>query len=271
MFDAEDLNKVLWWVDKGFSILPCQPGSKSLIAGFGQYKRKLKTSAEVRKWFRFGSSFNVAVVAPFDALILDFDQISVYALWADKCPAAAQSYTQATPRGGRHVFIRGEAPAGLHLVEGAEVKRVALVEPSQIGGVQYKTTMERPFYDGDISQVLSPLSKPGCATPYALIASRTRARATNATGMIPTIKQHYPISKVLETYLPKTNFIGRGGWLTCLCPFHDDHKPSFYFSDAVGVWGCHACNVRGDVINLYARFEQIPVREAISRLWAVMS
>lgn len=271
MFDTKKLNQVLWWVEKDFQILPCQPGSKSLITGFGQYRRKFTTAEEVQKWFCHGSNFNVAVIAPRDVIILDFDKISVYAQWVDKCPVAAQSYTQSTPRGGRHVFLRGEAPAGLQLIDGAEVKRVVLVEPSQIGGVKYKTTSEHSFYNGDVIQVLTPISRPGHATPYALTASQARARAGNALGMIPTIKQHWTISKVLRTYLPQVEFIGRGEWLKCLCPWHDDHHPSLYFSDAVGYWSCKRCDLHGDVINLYARFEQVPVREAISQLWARMA
>lgn len=264
------IERVRWWMSKGFSILPCQPGVKSLVSGFGQYKKKITDEREAAQWFGPLSQANVAVMCPDGFFILDFDAISVYAKWASQCPSAAQSYTENTPRGGKHVFLVGDVPAGVQLVEGAELKKIVLVSPSQIEQQDYKIAVERPFYHGDALQVLFPLAKPGHATPYALHASQIRHAAVNPLSRIEQIKNHFKISHVLSTYRPNIKIIGDGVFQSCLCPFHRDSKPSFYFSDSKGVWGCHACNVRGDVINLYARFEAVNVREAISRMWAVM-
>lgn len=40
---------------------------------------------------------------------------------------------------------------------------------------------------------------------------------------------------------------GRGGWQAVQCPFHDDTTASASFSEAEGVFKCHACDVKGSV------------------------
>lgn len=37
-----------------------------------------------------------------------------------------------------------------------------------------------------------------------------------------------------------------GAEVEALCPFHEDHRPSFYFNLKRGMWICHACGVRGN-------------------------
>lgn len=259
------------WLSRGFSLLPCQPGQKALVPGYGIFKAKITNTEQARQWFYDGSAANIAVLAPDGFFILDFDDLDLYAQWAKACPEAARSCTETTPRGGTHVFMRGNPPKGVQLKKGAELKRVVLVAPSIVGGKLYKCVSDPKILDADPVSVLSSLSEEGHATPYFLQASQTRKPVDNPLSRVSQIKEHYSIEKVLKLYRPDIVLSGRGDWKTCKCPFHKDNKPSFYFSDVVGVWGCHACNVRGDVINLYARFEGVNVREAITRMWAVMA
>jgi len=37
-----------------------------------------------------------------------------------------------------------------------------------------------------------------------------------------------------------------------------------------GMWGCYACGVRGDVVNLYAALHGLLVRDAIAEMAAVL-
>jgi len=266
------LDRANFWIENGFTLLPCQPQTKMLVSGFGQYKAKIKDHKNINVWWGKSGGANLAVIAPDDFYILDFDSIAVYALWVDKCPTPAASYTEHTPRGGRHVFLRGTPPQGIKLVSGVELKKVVLVAPSSLGpNYDYKVQIENDFILADPVDTLFSLSQPGHATPYALRASQARKPLVNPMSHIEQIKSHFTISHVLKTYRPQIAIGGRGDFQSCACPFHKDNKPSFWFSDSKGLWGCHACNVRGDVINLYARFEAVNVREAISRMWAVMA
>lgn len=269
----DTLARADFWLERGFYVLPCQPNKKALVGGFGQYRAKITSHVDAVKFWGNGGACNMAVLSPEGFYILDFDIPEVYKKWAQACPEAAQTYSEATPRSGTHVFLQGTPPAGLTLIKGAEIKRVVLVAPSSIEGKPYETTFEGEILQFDPVQVFSPLSAPGHATPYALQASAIRqARSiANPLSRIEQIKAHFIISNVLTTYRPDIKFFGRGDFKSCHCPFHKDNKPSFWLNDAAGLWGCHGCNVRGDVINLYARFEMINVREAISRMWAVMA
>jgi hypothetical protein len=266
------IDRAKFWLDNGFQLLPCQLNSKSLIYGFGQYRSKIADMKTARAWWdKIGATANMAVLAPENFYILDFDLISVYSHWASVCPVAAGSYTERTPNGGRHVFLRGTPPAGAVLIPGAEIKRIVLVSPSVIDGREYTIVSDHSDFSApDPVDVLFSLSAIGHASPNFLQADQTRRRAYPAGSRISEIKGYYTISHVLNLYRPEIK-IKAGDWSTCACPFHKDNRPSFYFNDRQGVWGCHACNVRGDVINLYARFEAVNVQEAIKRMWAVMA
>ena len=51
-----------------------------------------------------------------------------------------------------------------------------------------------------------------------------------------------------------------------LCPFHEDHKPSFYVSPAKQIFKCFACSAGGDVIKFTQMRENLTFPEAIERL-----
>jgi hypothetical protein len=271
---SAQMESVTRWLNRGFAILPCQPGTKSLMSGFGLYRSKISDIETALQWWKQNSKVNMAVIAPEDFFILDFDSVDVYAQWTKEYPSAARSYTETTPRGGTHVFMRGKAPAGVTLKTGAELKRIVLVFPSVVQGLSYKCVSG----SGEILAVdpvacLSSLSiqAPGKATNNFLRADQARRSSVNPFSHIEQIKQHYTISRVLSMYHPELVVSGRGDFKSCACPFHEDKKPSFWFNDQSGLFGCHACKVRGDVINLYAKFEGVKVGEAITRMWAVMS
>ena len=262
MFNKIDRAK--FWLDNGFYLLPCQVNSKSLVAGFGQYRNKISDIKTACAWWdKKGSSANMAVLVPDNFYILDFDILDVYARWVQLCPAGARSYTEITPRGGTHVFLRGTPPTGSVLITGAEIKKIVLVAPSVVDGKEYQSVSNVNFASPDPVDVLSSLSAPGHATPNFLRADQARRNSFPAGTRINEIKRHYTISHVLNLYRSGIKTDGIGNWKTCACPFHNDRKPSFYFNDELGVWGCHACGVRGDVINLYARFEAVSLQEAI--------
>lgn len=271
---SEKIERALWWIGKGFSILPCQPNSKYLVSGFGQYRAKLETADAVTAWWKKSPLSNVAILTPQDHYVLDFDNISVYCMWLATFPAAGVSYTETTPSGGKHVFFRGEVPAGIKLIQGAEVKRIVIVSPSVVCDRAYTIDCDRSeFRCPDVAQVLSPLSVPGHATPAFLQADQIRRNAYSAGSRIGQIKKHFKISSVLKIYHPEIETKGRNEFQGCKCPL-EDHKKSkapFFFSDEKGFWKCHACGIGGDVINLYARLEGVNMQEAISRMWKVMA
>jgi hypothetical protein len=131
------------WITRGYKVLPCQPDTKILIAGYGPNLLDLNNAEEIESWFRFRHA-NLAVVVPANHVVLDFDpdkDPEQYDRFITESPEAALSYTEETPRGGHHVFLAGEnniVPGWAEIVPGLEIKRVVLVYPSQVRGKQYR-------------------------------------------------------------------------------------------------------------------------------------
>lgn len=55
----------------------------------------------------------------------------------------------------------------------------------------------------------------------------------------------------------------RGEWADCLCPLHDESRPSFSMNLEEGVWICRHGGETGDMIGLVARLVGLTRREAI--------
>jgi len=51
-----------------------------------------------------------------------------------------------------------------------------------------------------------------------------------------------------------------------LCPFHDDHNPSFSVNPLTNLWQCFGCGAGGDVIRFVELFDQVDFKEAVKRL-----
>ncbi|MBI4524377.1 MAG: hypothetical protein HY695_11270 [Deltaproteobacteria bacterium] len=51
-----------------------------------------------------------------------------------------------------------------------------------------------------------------------------------------------------------------------LCPFHAEKTPSFTVNEDKGVFYCHGCGAGGDVIRFIEMIDEVPFKEAISRL-----
>lgn len=51
-----------------------------------------------------------------------------------------------------------------------------------------------------------------------------------------------------------------------LCPFHDDHDPSFSVNDLENYWYCFACNTGGSIIDFYMKLHEVDFTAAVKEL-----
>lgn len=266
----------LIWLDKGFHLLPIQPGTKKQANGFGLHQQRITTAQESKRYFYENlSRFNLAIVAPENSFVLDFDNWDLYLDWLRKVKVfddgITMSYTEITPNDGAHVFLSGQIPNGIRLIDHVEIKRVVLVAPSIVDGRNYEIMMDSKIYSGSLDACFYPLTKSPATMTAPAAAGPTEQRrflvpGTKTGKKLETIKSSFTISNLMGKYFPKTTIKGHGKYLTACCPFHKDTKDHFWIDTEKNIFGCHVCKVKGDVINFFAMVNHIGNPEAIIKM-----
>lgn len=257
----------LTWLFRGVPLVPLQPRSKIIVASFGPCSKHITT--EDAAWFWFHErQCNLALVTGNGLVVLDFDRREDYDAWRASCLGLSETYTELTPRGA-HVFLAGESASG-NLAGGIEVKgrdAVVMSSPSiHPSGFEYRPIDKDAAIlpvRGDFPLLSeSPKPKPQ-AMSKASMPSNSEGKDT-----LTRIKAAFPVLDLAQSLTRIKSSNGR--WWHGRCPFHDDKRPSFWVDAERGLWGCHACNVRGDVINLYAMHHGSSVQDAIKAMAAVL-
>ncbi len=79
-----------------------------------------------------------------------------------------------------------------------------------------------------------------------------------------------PLSARIKATIPVRQFILRHVELSPsgmgLCPFHDDHKPSFSVSDKGNYWHCFACDEGGSIIDFWMKWQKCDFKTAVTEL-----
>jgi len=257
--------RALWWLERDFLIIPIQPNSKKIVPGFGMHQDKIGNPERVHRWFGPKTLANLAVCSTSTSLILDFDDPDLYKFWASKFPIESRTYTELTPRGGYHVFahVWSELRKGFMPIAGVELKRVVLVYPSRVDNRPYGRGAGE-ILDLDASLVLSPISE----------APRVHERAQvniHDPSYLQKIKSAFSCVDLVRSVRPGFKISGPARrFVSAPCPFHDDKEPSFWIETGRNLWGCHACGVHGDVINLYARLKGLTNNQAIREMGATL-
>jgi DNA primase len=93
---------------------------------------------------------------------------------------------------------------------------------------------------------------------------RTRiAGVAVADDQAKLVKERNDIVDLIGEYV---NLTRAGRVYKGLCPFHDDHRPSFQVDPGKQSWVCWPCNLRGDVYDFIMKRERIEFREALEFL-----
>ncbi len=71
------------------------------------------------------------------------------------------------------------------------------------------------------------------------------------------------IADVIGAYV---KLVPRGREFVCLCPFHDDHKPSMYVVPHKRMFHCFVCGAGGDVFTFIQRYHGVDFPEAMRML-----
>lgn len=109
------------------------------------------------------------------------------------------------------------------------------------------------------------------ARPVAMPATQqersiTRSeRKTNAAQReeIERLKRAVPIAQVVGKHIALQP---SGATLIGLCPFHDDHKPSFTVYPDQSSFHCYGCGAHGDALSFLKEIEGLTFRQALQKL-----
>ncbi len=80
---------------------------------------------------------------------------------------------------------------------------------------------------------------------------------------IQQVAQATDIVELIAQYVALTK---RGREYVCVCPFHDDHKPSMYVAPAKQIFKCFSCGAGGGVFQFLCLFEKMSFPEAVKAL-----
>ncbi|MGA2070281.1 MAG: DNA primase [Sedimentisphaerales bacterium] len=83
------------------------------------------------------------------------------------------------------------------------------------------------------------------------------------TGLISRIQQANDIVDVIGEHLSLKR---KGREMLGLCPFHEDHRPSFNVNPTKQIFKCFACGAGGDVIKFIQMRENLTFPQALQRL-----
>jgi DNA primase len=84
-----------------------------------------------------------------------------------------------------------------------------------------------------------------------------------ADDRVKQVKEANDIVKVIEGYVELRPV---GGKFKGLCPFHDDHRPSFDVDPQWQNYRCWSCNKYGDVLTFVQEYERVSFAEALELL-----
>ena len=81
---------------------------------------------------------------------------------------------------------------------------------------------------------------------------------------IKKIKDSVDIVDIISSY--NINLTGAGKNYFCVCPFHDDHKPSMSVSKEKQIYKCFSCGAGGNVFTFLQEYDNMTFLEAVKTL-----
>ena len=81
--------------------------------------------------------------------------------------------------------------------------------------------------------------------------------------LVAQVRQSSDIVDVVGSYISLTK---KGANYVGICPFHNDHSPSFSVSRSKQIYKCFACGEAGNVITFVMKYENITFVEAVKLL-----
>lgn len=276
------LNHALTWLQKGISPLPVGYRSKRpLLSSWLEFQQRLPTEQEVKRWFEHRHR-NLAIVTGWQGLtVVDFDSMDLYndwLQWAQHQPLAQllalYALRAATSRGVHLYLFIDDTPRCLR-VEGIDIK----------GKGGYVLTPPSVHPSGKPYTWLNPnapiIRVPTLQDVVPYQPEQEQAHTGQAIALDPWESANRIVSGVtsnswtaakavsLLQFFPQAKRSSRPGYYVALCPFHQDHEPSFWIDTTRNVCNCFKCKPQPkpmSSVDFYARLKQVDTGQAVKEL-----
>lgn len=283
------LTVALEWYAQQIAVIPIgfrskQPDTNALIAVgsvddagkpvWKPYQERLPSLEELVIWFA-DKERNIAVVTGHQNLvILDIDDMALYAVWEHWAGEKAKTYKVKTSR-GMHLYYFMQSPPERSLkwplVDLKAAGGYCLADPSiHPSGHAYKALEGEIAHVQGISDIL-PQSyvdsvKQIAAAPCMCVNGASHTRPSGPWAIQSPAHKVKAQVRILD-YFPHAKKTG-DRWYTAFCPFHHDTEPSFWINDYTNRCGCFAHCIQGsiDSIEFYARLKGMDCATAIREL-----
>lgn len=295
------LTEALKWIRLGIAVFPMQYRSKYPIGQWGEFQNRLPTEQELKKWFEHRHR-NMAIIPGREGLtILDFDSFEMFGVWlnwaidkGDEAGLLAQYSIKTITKRGVHVFAMLPQPVNCRnfaMVEGPRLEtfnqkkhsKDQLINIKGRGGYvvappsvhpeghiyQYLDSNAPILSASSLEAILPPIveanTEHGNIKPITIDPWQSANQTRQSGGSsITKIKQQFPIL----TFFPNAQASGPE-WFKDHCRFHPhDSHTSLMIKPAEGFCICKTCGngKTWDVINVYAKLQNISNSEAIAQL-----
>lgn len=265
----------------GFCFIPLINNQKNpVLPSWAEYQRRKPFASEIEEWKKRGyQNFGIVCGRVSDNLVvLDIDRAELlYKL--DLTEYTKKTLTVVTQK-GYHLYFRVDDPEPFQRRqrtwtdvgeekpheelrfqgEGCYVVSMGSIHPSgkvyeiMEGSPLSVMVVPRSFFD-EIDRRWREYHR---ISEVEEIPPETVRRASE----IDTWKSRINISSIIERYVTPVRRSSK--YWQGLCPFHNDHDPSFtVYSDS---WYCFGCNEGGDVISFIQKIEDLSFIEAVKKL-----
>lgn len=263
----------LFWLNQGVATVPLCYRSKRPAVQWTPYKTKLPTPSQIELWYT-DNWRNIAVICGWSGLlILDFDSPESYAAWVcwqlEHNPKVTETYRVSSNR-GVHVYYWLAESVRLNSIQSAlfEVKtagRLCTTPPSiHESGKAYKS-QDDPANIRTVKAEEILNYSPVHFEPLIVWPTRSRFAPTSLNGESSLIEQIKSKIRILDFFPNARQLDNEGHFWLGNCPLHG-HKDNLWIDAKSGRAGCYAGCGNFDVIELFARLNNISSREAIHEL-----
>ncbi len=267
------VNQYIRW---GISIFPLKERDKKPILSWEEYQHRHPTAEEIQSWVSNGHRNWGAVCGAISGnlVVIDVDKEELFReLNLDDF--AKETFTVRTGK-GYHIYLRVDSPIRRKSLiwDGKEELRFQAEGSYVVAcGSLHPTGKEYTHYDGSPVEIkkysvsiLEDIEKrwKRYHNLDKIEEKRKVIKESTTRGKdLEEFKRKVGM-KLIEKYVePKRRYYN---YWQGLCPFHDDHNPSFTVYEDTNSWYCFGCQKYGDIINFIQEIEHLDFISAIKKI-----